>query len=215
MWRAKWDQSKSVYAYAAMAYTQRQRKNKGIDSFDCIVGIVVCSFYIPVKYQTRGPQIPQSIAQINFPGAAFWQQQSAFDQLCCRSQLLNVSIGSFVHFHAATGRRWPLQTMSDGGGTEENSGTMEVSAVQTVADTSVLQKHMRKLVPLLLEDGGEAPAALETALEEKSAVEQMKKFLADPQVHTILVERSTLKGNDDVTLTRRLADLNKRTNASW
>uniref|UniRef100_A0AAQ4PH56 Cytoplasmic dynein 1 heavy chain 1 n=1 Tax=Gasterosteus aculeatus aculeatus TaxID=481459 RepID=A0AAQ4PH56_GASAC len=83
--------------------------------------------------------------------------------------------------------------MSDGGGTEENSGTMEVSAVQTVADTSVLQKHMRKLVPLLLEDGGEAPAALETALEEKSAVEQMKKFLADPQVHTILVERSTLK----------------------
>uniref|UniRef100_A0A8C3ASK7 Cytoplasmic dynein 1 heavy chain 1 n=1 Tax=Cyclopterus lumpus TaxID=8103 RepID=A0A8C3ASK7_CYCLU len=83
--------------------------------------------------------------------------------------------------------------MSDGGGTEENSGTMEVSAVQTVADTSVLQNHMRKLVPLLLEDGGEAPASLETALEEKSAVEQMKKFLSDLQVHTILVERTTLK----------------------
>lgn len=85
--------------------------------------------------------------------------------------------------------------MSDGGGTEENSGTMEVSTVQTVADTSVLQKHIRKLVPLLLEDGGEAPASLETALEEKSAVEQMKKFLADPQIHTILVERSALKGD--------------------
>lgn len=84
--------------------------------------------------------------------------------------------------------------MSDGGGTEENPGTMEVSAVQTVADTSVLQKHIRKLVPLLLEDGGEAPASLETALEEKSAVEQMRKFLADPQVHTILVQRNALKG---------------------
>ncbi|XP_047193613.1 cytoplasmic dynein 1 heavy chain 1 isoform X1 [Scophthalmus maximus] len=83
--------------------------------------------------------------------------------------------------------------MSDGGGTEENSGTMEVSAVQTVADTSVLQKHIRKLIPLLLEDGGEAPAALEAALEEKSAVEQMRKFLADPQIHTVLVERSALK----------------------
>ncbi|XP_034530779.1 cytoplasmic dynein 1 heavy chain 1 [Notolabrus celidotus] len=83
--------------------------------------------------------------------------------------------------------------MSDGGGTEENSGTMEVSAVQTVADTSVLQKHIRKLVPLLLEDGGEAPNSLEAALEEKSAVEQMKKFLADPQIHTVLVERSALK----------------------
>lgn len=84
--------------------------------------------------------------------------------------------------------------MSDGGGTEENSGTMEVSAVHTVADTSVLQKHIRKLVPLLLEDGGEAPASLETALEEKSSVEQMKKFLSDPQIHTVLVERSALKG---------------------
>lgn len=84
--------------------------------------------------------------------------------------------------------------MSDGGGTEENASTMEVSAVQTVADTSVLQKHIRKLIPLLLEDGGEVPAALETALEEKSAVEQMRKFLADPQLHTILVERSALKG---------------------
>uniref|UniRef100_A0A1A8G9X4 Cytoplasmic dynein 1 heavy chain 1 n=2 Tax=Nothobranchius TaxID=28779 RepID=A0A1A8G9X4_9TELE len=84
--------------------------------------------------------------------------------------------------------------MSDGGGTEEGSGTIEVSAVQTVADASVLQKHLRKLVPLLLEDGGEATASLETALEEKSSVEQMRKFLADPQIHTILVERrSALK----------------------
>lgn len=40
--------------------------------------------------------------------------------------------------------------------------------MQNVADVSVLQKHLRKLVPLLLEDGGEAPAApLEAALEEQ------------------------------------------------
>ena len=81
-----------------------------------------------------------------------------------------------------------------GGGGEDGSAGLEVSAVQNVADVSVLQKHLRKLVPLLLEDGGEAPAALEAALEEKSAVEQMRKFLSDPQVHTVLVERSTLKG---------------------
>ncbi|XP_054423711.1 cytoplasmic dynein 1 heavy chain 1 [Pteronotus mesoamericanus] len=80
-----------------------------------------------------------------------------------------------------------------GGGGEDGSAGLEVSAVQNVADVSVLQKHLRKLVPLLLEDGGEAPAALEAALEEKSAVEQMRKFLSDPQVHTVLVERSTLK----------------------
>lgn len=80
------------------------------------------------------------------------------------------------------------------GGGEDGSAGLEVSAVQNVADVSVLQKHLRKLVPLLLEDGGEAPAALEAALEEKSALEQMRKFLSDPQVHTVLVERSTLKG---------------------
>ncbi|MBN3298743.1 DYHC1 protein, partial [Amia calva] len=86
--------------------------------------------------------------------------------------------------------------MSESGGVggDDGSGTLEVSAaVQTVADTSVLQKHIRKLVPLLLEDGGEGPASLETALEEKSSVEQMRKFLSDPQIHTILVERNTLK----------------------
>ncbi|XP_007951321.1 cytoplasmic dynein 1 heavy chain 1 [Orycteropus afer afer] len=80
-----------------------------------------------------------------------------------------------------------------GGGGEDSSAGLEVSAVQNVADVSVLQKHLRKLVPLLLEDGGEAPAALEAALEEKSALEHMRKFLSDPQVHTVLVERSTLK----------------------
>ncbi|XP_041430591.1 cytoplasmic dynein 1 heavy chain 1 isoform X2 [Xenopus laevis] len=84
--------------------------------------------------------------------------------------------------------------MSDTGGGDDSSANLEVSAaVQNVADTSVLQKHIGKLVPLLLEDGGEIPASLESALEEKSALEQMRKFLSDPQIHTILVERSTLK----------------------
>lgn len=82
-----------------------------------------------------------------------------------------------------------------GGGGEDGGGGsgLEVT-VQNIADVSLLQKHIRKLVPLLLEDGGDAPASLEAAFEEKSAVEQMKKFLSDPQMHTVLVERTTLKG---------------------
>ncbi|XP_075700360.1 cytoplasmic dynein 1 heavy chain 1 [Rhinoderma darwinii] len=84
--------------------------------------------------------------------------------------------------------------MTDTGGGDDSSSNLEVSAaVQNVADASVLQKHVKKLVPLLLEDGGDAPAALEAALEEKSALEQMRKFLSDPQIYTILVERTTLK----------------------
>lgn len=131
-----------------------------------------------------------------------------------RSRCLLVSVGRGL---AAVGVRYPFLwfassrwsspafsallagpergVMSDpGGGGEDGSAGLEVSAVQNVADVSMLQKHLRKLVPLLLEDGGEAPAALEAALEEKSALEQMRKFLSDPQVHTVLVERSTLKG---------------------
>ncbi|KAG8561687.1 hypothetical protein GDO81_015440 [Engystomops pustulosus] len=84
--------------------------------------------------------------------------------------------------------------MTDTSTGDDGSGNLEVSAaVQNVADALVLQKHIRKLVPLLLEDGGDAPASLEAALEEKSALEQMRKFLSDPQIHTILVERTTLK----------------------
>ncbi|XP_069493861.1 cytoplasmic dynein 1 heavy chain 1 [Ambystoma mexicanum] len=82
--------------------------------------------------------------------------------------------------------------MSESGGPDDPGSVLEGS-VQNVADASVLQKHIRRLVPLLLEDGGEVPASLDGALEEKSALEQMRKFLADPQVHTILVERSVLK----------------------
>lgn len=68
---------------------------------------------------------------------------------------------------------WSLiRKMSDGGGGDDSSGTMEVSAaVQTVADAAVLQKHIHKLVPLFLEDGGEAPTSLETAVEEKRSIE--------------------------------------------
>lgn len=99
-----------------------------------------------------------------------------------------------------------------GGGPGGDDSGMEVSgsAVQNVADVSVLQKHLRKLVPLLLEDGGEAPAVLEAALEEKGAVEHMRKFLSDPQVHTVLVERSTLKGEARAGAAAALAKWRRR-----
>lgn len=62
--------------------------------------------------------------------------------------------------------------MSNSSVGDDSSGTMEVStAVQTVADAAVLQKHIHKLVPLFLEDGGEAPTSLETAVEEKRSIE--------------------------------------------
>ncbi|XP_078728003.1 cytoplasmic dynein 1 heavy chain 1-like isoform X1 [Lampetra fluviatilis] len=66
-------------------------------------------------------------------------------------------------------------------------------AVQNVAEPVVLQNFLRGLVPLLLEDGGREAPGLSAALDDKQSVEVMKKFLADAQVHTLLVERTMLK----------------------
>ena len=73
----------------------------------------------------------------------------------------------------------------------DNSDT-ESQSTQAVAEVPALVKYLRKIVPLLLEDG-EASPALDNALADKSHVECMKKFLSDTQTSSILVERNVNK----------------------
>ena len=69
------------------------------------------------------------------------------------------------------------------------------SVAHTMADTSTLQKYIRCLVPLLLDDGGgDAGSTLESVLDEKASVEQLRRFISEPQVSTLLLERSSGKG---------------------
>uniref|UniRef100_A0A8C4Q4U0 Dynein heavy chain tail domain-containing protein n=1 Tax=Eptatretus burgeri TaxID=7764 RepID=A0A8C4Q4U0_EPTBU len=77
--------------------------------------------------------------------------------------------------------------------------TVLESVAHTMADTSTLQKYIRCLVPLLLDDGGggDAGSTLESVLEEKASVEQLRRFISEPQVSTLLLERSS--GKEDVT----------------
>lgn len=75
----------------------------------------------------------------------------------------------------------------------DNSDT-ESQSSQAVADVTVLIDYLRKIVPLLLEDG-EPSAALDNALAHRVHQEYMKKFLSDVQSPSLLIARSVTKGN--------------------
>ena len=70
----------------------------------------------------------------------------------------------------------------------------DASSAQVVIEVSAFANYLRRVVPVLLEDGDDTPAALVVALKEKNAIECMKKFLSDPQVSVLYIQRSSTKG---------------------
>ncbi|XP_030854690.1 cytoplasmic dynein 1 heavy chain 1 [Strongylocentrotus purpuratus] len=77
----------------------------------------------------------------------------------------------------------------------DNSDT-ESQSSQAVADVTVLIDYLRKIVPLLLEDG-EPSAALDNALAHRVHQEYMKKFLSDVQSPSLLIARSVTKDEEE------------------
>ena len=73
----------------------------------------------------------------------------------------------------------------------DNSDT-ESQSTQAVAEVPALVEYLRKIIPLLLEDG-EATAALRNALDDKLHIEGMKKWLSDSQTASLLLERNVNK----------------------
>ena len=70
----------------------------------------------------------------------------------------------------------------------------EAPAVLSVADSMVFSEYLCRVVPVLLEDRESASAGLKTALVEKNHLESIKKFLSDPQIPVLFVQRSSTKG---------------------
>ena len=70
--------------------------------------------------------------------------------------------------------------------------------VQSVADPDKFTSYLERCVPVLLEDCDGASATFKAALSERGNVEQIKKFLGDPQTPTLLVQRSSTKGNSSL-----------------
>jgi len=81
--------------------------------------------------------------------------------------------------------------MADAGDSEA-----QVQQAQTVAvsDVGKFGAYLRRAVPVLLEDAEDTPEAFAAALDEKTVVDCMKRFLGDPQVPVLLIQRLSSKG---------------------
>ncbi|KAL1414837.1 hypothetical protein MTO96_007102 [Rhipicephalus appendiculatus] len=65
-----------------------------------------------------------------------------------------------------------------------------------LADVGSLVKYLRRVVPVLLEEDEVLHPSLDTALGDKANLEVLRKFIADPQVKTLLVQRSSSKDEE-------------------
>ena len=81
--------------------------------------------------------------------------------------------------------------MTDGGDSEVAGAQEEV---QAVIEVPLFANYLRRAVPVLLEDAEDTPEALVRSLKEKSSVDCMRKFLGDPQVPVLLIQRLSSKG---------------------
>ena len=81
--------------------------------------------------------------------------------------------------------------MADSGDAETQS---QQQSTQSVVEVSALANYLRRVVPVLLEDIDDTPVSLNSALKDKHTQECMKKFLSDPQVTALLVQRLAAKG---------------------
>lgn len=78
----------------------------------------------------------------------------------------------------------------------ETTADPEVRAapVQATAELSDFAEYLLRIVPALMEDKDSAPPQLKTTIFEKSTSENIKKFLGDPQIPVLLIQRSSTKG---------------------
>lgn len=78
----------------------------------------------------------------------------------------------------------------------ETTADQEVRAapVQATAELSDFAEYLLRIVPALMEDKDSAPPQLKTTIFEKSTSEDIKKFLGDPQIPVLLIQRSSTKG---------------------
>lgn len=68
------------------------------------------------------------------------------------------------------------------------------AATQAVIEVTTFANYLRRVVPVLLEDADDTPEALIITLKDKNTIECMKKFLGDPQVPALFVQRMAAKG---------------------
>jgi dynein heavy chain 1 len=84
--------------------------------------------------------------------------------------------------------------MADSGETDAH----QAAAAQAVMEVSAFANYLRRVVPVLLEDVEDTPAQLVASLKDRSSIEAMKKFISDPQVPVLLIQRLGVKDEGEV-----------------
>ena len=84
-----------------------------------------------------------------------------------------------------------MDASSDGG---PSSPTPPEAAV---VDVKNFTNYLRRIVPLLLEGDPEVPLELDTSLKDPLHVDYIRKFLADAQTRSLLVQRTPLKDEEE------------------
>lgn len=78
-------------------------------------------------------------------------------------------------------------------GSENTPETQNVAVVDFTAFTNFILKAATVLLP---EDDSQAePTNLVSALDDKANQEYIRKFISDPQVSTLYIQRNSSKGN--------------------
>ena len=81
----------------------------------------------------------------------------------------------------------------DPGGSEEAGPT--VPPTVEIAEVSTFQQYLRKILPIMLEDGAITPSGnLEKTIEITTNIELFKKFMSEAATKSLLVRKCVLKG---------------------
>lgn len=67
--------------------------------------------------------------------------------------------------------------------------------IAQAADVSVLVKYLKNVIPALLEEDNSLHRSLKALLDDSGQQEKLKKFISDPQVKSLLIQRTSAKGS--------------------
>ena len=69
----------------------------------------------------------------------------------------------------------------------------EQPSVQTTP-VPVLIEYLQEFIPALLRDDSSVKKSFQTLLEDVAQQEKIQKFIVDPQVKSLLIQRTSVKG---------------------
>lgn len=76
----------------------------------------------------------------------------------------------------------------------ENTETAADAPNVTIVDYGAFTNYLRKAATILLPEEDAVPPALNVALEDPTNQDCIKKFLSDPQIQSLYIQRSCSKG---------------------